>query len=208
MGNILTSAEMSPQQRMFVELDDIARAPEASMTFTVIDPATINIHQPEEVEMHSCITWYAPLVSPTDEEVILYTLSAPGESRVHSSYIEAWEAKGKAAPASGGMRKDGQAKNNPGCHGVTFKGEARTVLKDGEIESALAVYAIYNTFDSDNLRKYLAHSSDQIPTHRVYKISLSKAVVMDGRLGDDNPDRIARLDWAAGRGWARQIING
>ena len=173
--------------RLVSELDLVAMSQEASMGYTTVSPDT--------GKMHSCTAWFAPLLVPETLEIQLLSLSAPGPARIHSANIQGWEAKGKPAEVSGVVREDGQRKNNPNCHGIAFHGEARTVRDPDEIARAMATFGIYNTFDSANLRKYLEHSTDQIPTHQVFALTLDEADLFDGRLGDDNPDRLVRLRW-------------
>lgn len=177
----------TPYERLLDELHTVAMSDEASMTFTTTAPAN--------GRMHSCIAWFAPLIMPTDEEVRMLSLSAPGPARIHSANVQGWEAGGQAAPVSGAFRQDGQKKNDPACHGVAFNGEARTLRNPAEVARAIVTFAFYNTFDRANLEKYLDHSSEQIPTHQVFEFKLDEAHIFDGRLGDNNPERLVRLRW-------------
>ena len=173
--------------RVIHELRTVALSDQASMTFTTVSPDT--------GRMHSCTTWFAPLIRSSG--ICLLSLSAPGPARIHSANIQGWEARGKLAEVSGAIREDGQVKNNPGCHGVAFHGEARTLRDPADVAQAIATFNLYNTFDAANLRKYLNHSTTQIPTHQVFEFALDEADIFDGRLGDNNPDRLVRLRWPA-----------
>jgi hypothetical protein len=170
----------SPIERLHTEIETIARSDSPIVTFGVNSPDGFS---------HAATSWFAPT-----EQLSLLTFSAP--SRIHSIHIEACAAKGIPAVVSGGIREEGQKKSTD-VHGVTFEGTAHRLHDPEAIEAALVTFLVYETFNPDEIDKYLNHPTPEVPPHGVYVIEPTLYTVMDGRLGSSNPDRIAHISWPA-----------
>jgi hypothetical protein len=168
----------NPLERLHSEIETIARSDSPSVTFTVNSPDGLP---------HAATAWFAPT-----ETLDLLTFSAP--TRIHSRHIENSVALSLPARVAGGMREDGQKKSTP-VHGVTFEGTARRIIEPKEVETALATFLIYETFEQEEIEKYLNHPTPEVPPHGVYVIEPTLYTVMDGRLGPNDPNRLVHIPW-------------
>ncbi len=102
----------SPVERLYSEVETIARSESPSLTFTAVSHDGLP---------HTATVWFAPT-----DELNLLTFSAP--TRIHSQYIEACNEAGIPGRVSGAIREEQQKKSKP-VHGVTFEGTANRCLK-------------------------------------------------------------------------------